>query len=135
MPADPAIPRLGATEEIRQGELGGRVHRKKGVGDVLEATTGLERRGRRTSDDDPAELELRRESDLGESAEHERHHVGFAGHGAGRGDAFGRVIEEDLIAHDREAMLEREATEHVAIATADERAGRVGRMIQRTARV
>ena len=82
----------------------------------------------RASNDDPAELQLRRERDLGETAENKGHHVGFARPRARRGDAFGRVIEEDLIAHDCEAMLEREAAEHVAIATADERTGRVGRI-------
>ena len=72
---------------------------------MLETAAGFERGGGRAGDDDPAELELRRESDLGETAEHERHHVGFAGHGAGRGDAFGGIIKEDLVAHDREAVL------------------------------
>ena len=125
---DEGAERFGATQEIRQGELGRSIHRQEGIGDVFEATAGFDRRRGRASNDNPAELQLRRERDLGKTAEDERHHVGFTGPRSRRGDALGRVIEEDFVAHNREAVLQREAAEHIAIATADERAGWVGRI-------
>ena len=93
---------------------------------MLEAAAGFDRRRSRASNDNPAELQLRGERDLGKAAEDERHHVGFTSPRSRRGDALGRIIEEDFIAHNREAVLQREAAQHVAVATADERTGRIG---------
>jgi hypothetical protein len=130
---DEGAERFGATQEIRQSELGRSIHGQEGVGDMLEAAARFERRRGRASNDNPAELQLRRERDFGETAEDERHHVGFASPSARRGDTFGGIIEEDFVAHDCEAVLQREAAEHVAVATANKR--RRGRDGQQTRRL
>jgi hypothetical protein len=90
-----------AAKEVRQGQLGSGAHGEESIGDVLEPTAGFGGMVSGAGDDDPPNLELRSNRNLGETAQDIKSDLRFVDPRPRRRHTLRRVIKEDFVANDR----------------------------------
>ena len=89
-----------ATKEVRQSQLGTSAHGEESIGDVLEPTTGFGGMVSGAGDDDPPNLELRSNRNLGETAQDIKGDLRLVDPRPRRHHTLRRVIKEDFVAND-----------------------------------